>query len=308
MDTFCLGCSPEETGDILVALGLGLLGEGEVFSIRLGLAGIGFHCIFHSSHAHISGKGLTSRYSLTFSAVNSNPFWTEAVRLLREKDQMKRMKDVSERDRPREKIRTRGAASLSTQELIAAVLGSGGPGRDVRDMSRELALLIEERPDALRYEDLCRIRGMGPAKVSQIMACVELARRFYKKDKSVVKISSPSDILPLVSSLAGKKQEHFVCITLSGAHEVISVRTITVGLLNHSLVHPREVFAEAITDRAAAVICVHNHPSGTLEPSSQDIAITRQLAEAGTVLGISLLDHLIVTESGFVSMKERGLI
>jgi DNA repair protein RadC len=221
---------------------------------------------------------------------------------------MKRMKEVSAQDRPREKIRIRGPANLTDQELIAAIIGSGGPGRDVRDMSRELALMIAESPDALRYDDLCGIHGMGPAKASQIIACMELARRFYKNDKNIVKISSPSDVLPLVSFLAGKKQEHFVCITLSGAHEVISVRTVTVGLLNHSLVHPREVFADAITDRAAGVICVHNHPSGTLEPSSQDIAVTRQLAEAGTVVGIRLLDHLIVSESGFLSLKEKGLI
>jgi DNA repair protein RadC len=221
---------------------------------------------------------------------------------------MKRMKEVTVQDRPREKIRTRGAANLTDQELIAAILGSGGPRRDVRDMSRELAQMIKENPGTITYDDLCGIRGMGPAKASQIIACMEFARRFYKNDKKIVKISSPSDALPLVAYLTGKKQEHFVCITLSGANEVISVRTVTVGLLNHSLVHPREVFAEAITDRAAAVICVHNHPSGTLEPSSQDIAITRQLAEAGTVVGIRLLDHLIVAESGFLSMKERGLM
>jgi DNA repair protein RadC len=221
---------------------------------------------------------------------------------------MKRMKDVSMQDRPREKIRARGPASLSNPELIAAILGSGGPGNDVRVLSHELASMIAERPEDLSFDDLCRIRGMGPAKASQIIACMEFGRRYYKTDKNVVKVSSPSDILPLVSFLLQKKQEHFVCITLSGAHEVISVRTVTVGLLNHSLVHPREVFADAITDRAAAIICVHNHPSGTLEPSSQDIAITRQLAEAGTVVGIRLLDHLIVTESGFVSLKEKGLI
>jgi DNA repair protein RadC len=221
---------------------------------------------------------------------------------------MKRMKDVSEIDRPREKIKTRGATTLSKQELIAAILGSGSSGRDVRDLSQELALIVDENSGNVNYEGLCAVRGMGPAKSSQIIACLELGRRLYKKDENTVKISSPSDILPLVSYLAGKKQEHFVCITLSGAHEVISVRTVTVGLLNHSLVHPREVFAEAITDRAAAIICVHNHPSGSLEPSSQDIAITRQLAEAGNVVGIRLLDHLIVAGTNFTSMKEKGLL
>jgi DNA repair protein RadC len=105
-----------------------------------------------------------------------------------------------------------------------------------------------------------------------------------------------------------KRQEHFVCITLNGAGEVLDARIITVGLLNHSLVHPREVFADAITDRAASVICVHNHPSGSLEPSPQDIAITTQLKEAGLLLGIQLIDHIIVTKSGYLSLKERGLL
>jgi DNA repair protein RadC len=103
------------------------------------------------------------------------------------------------------------------------------------------------------------------------------------------------------------KQEHFICITLNGAGEVIGNRTITVGLLNHSLVHPREVFADAITDRAASVICVHNHPSGSLEASTQDIMITRQLASAGEILGIRLLDHVIVTKQGHLSLKEKGI-
>jgi len=221
---------------------------------------------------------------------------------------MKRMQEVGSRDRPREKIRTRGAGCLSNQELIAAILGSGGPGNDVRSLSKEIAGLVES-PDTVCFEDLSGISGVGPAKASQIIASLELGRRLFSPDpSSKKKIAAPADILPLVAFLSGKKQEHFICITLSGAHEVLAVRTVTVGLLNHSLVHPREVFADAITDRAAAIICVHNHPSGTLEPSSQDLAITRQLADAGTLLGIRLLDHLIVADSGWLSLKEQGLM
>jgi DNA repair protein RadC len=221
---------------------------------------------------------------------------------------MKRMQEVGSHDRPREKIRTRGAGCLSNQELIAAILGSGGPGNDVRSLSKEIAGLVE-RPDTVCFEDLSGISGVGPAKASQIIASLELGRRLFSTDpSSKKKIAAPADILPLVAFLSGKKQEHFICITLSGAHEVLAVRTVTVGLLNHSLVHPREVFADAITDRAAAIICVHNHPSGTLEPSSQDLAITRQLADAGTLLGIRLLDHLIIADSGWLSLKERGLM
>jgi len=221
---------------------------------------------------------------------------------------MKRMQEVGSHDRPREKIRTRGAGCLSNQELIAAILGSGGPGNDVRSLSKEIAGLVES-PDTVCFEDLSAISGVGPAKASQIIASLELGRRLFSTDpSSKKKIAAPADILPLVAFLSGKKQEHFICITLSGAHEVLAVRTVTVGLLNHSLVHPREVFADAITDRAAAIICVHNHPSGTLEPSSQDLAITRQLADAGTLLGIRLLDHLIVADSGWLSLKEQGLM
>jgi DNA repair protein RadC len=221
---------------------------------------------------------------------------------------MKKMQDIEVQDRPREKIRKKGASCLTKQELIAVILGSGGPGRNVRVLAKEISELIDKNPDAVGYQDLAAIRGMGSAKISQIIACLELARRIYPGDNKKPKISTPADILPHVSFLSGKKQEHFICITLNGANEVIHTRTITMGLLNHSLVHPREVFADAITDRAASIICVHNHPSGTLDPSSQDISITRQLADAGTLVGIRLLDHLIVTDSGWLSMKERGLI
>jgi DNA repair protein RadC len=123
-----------------------------------------------------------------------------------------------------------------------------------------------------------------------------------------VKITKPEDILPLIAEYRQKRQEHFICLTLNGAGEVLGNRVITVGLLNHSLVHPREVFAEAITDRAASIICVHNHPSGSLEPSSQDIAITNQLREAGSLIGIQLIDHIIVTKNGHTSMREKGLL
>ena len=222
---------------------------------------------------------------------------------------MKPMREICSHDRPREKIRTRGPGSLSNQELVAAILGSGGPGYDVRSLSKEIAGMVEEDPTAVCFQTLSRINGVGPAKASQILAALELGRRLFSPEQSSrKKISAPVDILPHVAFLSGKKQEHFICITLSGAHEVLAVRTITVGLLNHSLVHPREVFADAITDRAAAIICVHNHPSGTLEPSNQDLAITRQLAEAGTLLGIRLLDHLIICDTGWLSMKEQGLM
>jgi DNA repair protein RadC len=207
---------------------------------------------------------------------------------------MKRIHDISKCDRPRERIVSRGAESLSDIELIAAIIGSGSRDRDVFAVARDIARQLSDDPESLTYEGLMEIHGIGDSKASQILACFELGRRYYRTNDAV-KISCPEDILPLVSDLTNQKQEHFVCITLNGANEVIANRTITVGLLNHSLVHPREV-------------CVHNHPSNTLDPSSQDIAVTRQLADAGNLLGIRLLDHLIVARAGFVSMKERGLL
>jgi DNA repair protein RadC len=220
---------------------------------------------------------------------------------------MKKMKDVPEHDRPREKIAKKGVVALTDTELIEAILGRGTINRDVRTIARDIAAMMRDHTREIRYDDVLAIGGIGPTKAAQIMACLELGRRRYEP-ADVVKIQKPEDVLPLVGMYRDKPQEHFICISLSGAGEVISTRVVTIGILNHSLVHPREVFAGAITDRAASVICVHNHPSGSLEASAQDIAITRQLQEAGTLLGIQLLDHIIITKTGFSSMKEKGLV
>ena len=219
---------------------------------------------------------------------------------------MKRMKEIPDQDRPREKLASKGAAALSDMELVAIIIGSGTKKKGVFETARDIQRRLAQGLDAGLYEDLKELDGVGPAKASQITAAIELARRYLIKD--VVKITAPEDIPPIVADLPTKKQEHFVTITLNGAGEMIQKRTVTVGLLNHSLVHPREVFADAITDRAASVILIHNHPSGSLEPSSQDIAITRQLVESGSLLGIRVLDHIIVSKNGHLSMKERGLL
>lgn len=221
---------------------------------------------------------------------------------------MKKMKDLPLLDRPREKIARKGAAALKDEELVEAIIGRGTKNRDVRTIAREICLLVGEQKLPIRYDDLASLEGVGPTKASQILACFELGRRYYAEPGTQPKVTKPEDILRLLPDLASRRQEHFICITLNGAGEVLGNRTITVGLLNHSLVHPREVFADAITDRAASVICVHNHPSGSLEPSSQDIAITQQLREAGALIGIPLIDHIIVSRNGHLSMRERGLL
>ena len=221
---------------------------------------------------------------------------------------MKKMKEVPVRDRPREKIACKGASVLSDNELIEAIIGRGTKNKDVREISKEIGGLIQQHRHNLQYKDLQEVEGIGPTKASQIMACFELGRRYFKPTGTDIKVTRPEDILPLVAHLKEKRQEHFICLTLNGAGEVLGNRVITVGLLNHSLVHPREVFADAITDRAASIICVHNHPSGSLEPSSQDIAITHQLRDAGSLIGIQLIDHIIVSKNGYVSMREKGLL
>lgn len=219
---------------------------------------------------------------------------------------MKAIKDLPEHARPREKLREKGPQALTDEELVAAILGMGTAGVDVRTMAKQVVLLIREHKEKLTIGHLVNIHGMGLAKAAQILSAFELARRHLFKD--TVKITCARDVLPLVGDIAGKQQEHFVCISLNGANEVIEKRVVTIGLLNKSPVHPREVFADVIADRAAAVIFVHNHPSGELQPSESDMNIHRQLTEAGKILGIQVLDQVIVTRKGYYSFREAGLL
>jgi len=209
-------------------------------------------------------------------------------------------------DRPREKLAEKGPAALSDAELVAVVLGSGVKGRDVLQIASKIVKVMKDEFDKLSLHRLKQIEGVGFAKACQLLASMELARRYLIKEEN--KIQSPSDVLPLVADLRAKHQEYFVTISLNGANEVIEKRIVTVGLLNSSQIHPREVFADVITDRAASVILVHNHPSGSVSPSEDDIQITKQLVEAGRILGISVLDHIIVSKKGYISMKEKGFI
>ncbi|WP_209631039.1 DNA repair protein RadC [Methanofollis sp. W23] len=218
---------------------------------------------------------------------------------------MKRISEVPALDRPREKIAARGPEALTDRELIAAIIGSGGPGHDVLEVARAIEGTLP-LSDVPAYADLLAIPGVGAAKASQITAAFELARRRLVPDD--IRITRPEDVLPLVRHIAERKQEYFVCLSLNGAGEVVGNRVVTKGLLNYSPVHPREVFADVITDRAASVVFVHNHPSGSPEPSREDIAITRQLLDAAGILGIRVLDHIILTKKTHLSMRERGLL
>ena len=219
---------------------------------------------------------------------------------------MKTIKDMPEHSRPREKLREKGASALTDEELVAAILGRGMEGVDIVTMSRNVARLIRKHKENLSVEHLTSVPGMGLAKAAQILSAFELARRYLLKD--TVKIKSAKDILPLVADIVNKKQEYFVCISLNGANEVIEKRIVTIGLVNSSQIHPREVFADVIADRAAAVIFAHNHPSGDPKPSDVDAKTHKQLTEAGKILGLRILDHIIVTKKGYFSFQEAGLI
>ncbi|MBI5605032.1 MAG: DNA repair protein RadC [Deltaproteobacteria bacterium] len=219
---------------------------------------------------------------------------------------MKTIKDLPAHSRPREKLRERGVSALTDEELVAAIIGMGTAGRDVRAIARQVAGLIRDRQKDLSLSDLMGMPGMGLAKSAQILSAFELARRHLLKE--AVKISRSEDVLPLVTDLAVKRQEHFLCISLNGANEVIEKRIITIGLLNMSPVHPREVFADVLVDRAASVIFVHNHPSGDLQPSETDLRMHEQLTEAGKILGLRVLDHIIVAKKGHFSFQDAGLM
>lgn len=205
---------------------------------------------------------------------------------------------------PREKMAREGAEALSNQELLAVLFGRGQRGKDVLALAGEVTLYLERVTEPPTLPDLCRIHGIGHGKACQILAALELSRRFLTR-RNRVRIRKAADALPHLASLRGRRQECFAVLTLDGGHQVIRAHEITVGLANQSQVHPRETFACALEDRAVGILAAHNHPSGSLDPSAEDLVSTRRLAEAGRLLGIPLLDHIIVTTEGFTSLRER---
>ena len=219
---------------------------------------------------------------------------------------MKSIKDLPTFNRPREKMAAQGPEALSDVELLSIILGSGVKGKDVFRVAQSILHTLAKQGGKVELKSLLTIEGIGLAKACQVVASLEFARRRFAKGLLV--IQKAQDVLPLIMPIADKKQEHFICLSLNGANEVIGNRVVTVGLLNSSQVHPREVFAEVISDRAASIILAHNHPSGVLKPSPEDITINQQLIDAGKILGITVLDHIIITKKGYLSFKEAGLM
>jgi DNA repair protein RadC len=211
------------------------------------------------------------------------------------------------KDRPRERLATFGVATLSDEELLQVFIASGCKGRSVEVLAKELLIVLDNRNGKLILSDLEKIPGIGFAKACAIVASLEFSRRRIHPEG--IRIKAPEDVLPLIQHYAHKKQEHFLTISLNGAHEVLHTRCITIGLLNSSQVHPREVFTDPIQDRAAAIIIAHNHPSGSTTPSEADIRVTKILIDAGKILGIKVLDHIILSNrNNFHSMRDEGSI
>jgi len=219
---------------------------------------------------------------------------------------MTALRDLHKHDKPREKLVAKGVEALKNEELLAILLGSGIQGKDVRKLSKEIVAMMDEGFDKLSLRKLCDIHGLGIAKASQILASIELSKRYLIRSNR--RITDAKDVYEELKSFSTKSQEHFLTITLDGASHIINTRTVFIGTLNQSLVHPREVFADAIADRAAGIIIAHNHPSGTLEASRADVAITQRLKDVSKLVGIELLDHVILSKHGYYSFSDEGLL
>ncbi|CAA6806624.1 MAG: DNA repair protein RadC [uncultured Sulfurovum sp.] len=219
---------------------------------------------------------------------------------------MKSIKELHKDDKPREKLVKKGVQALKNDELLSVLIGSGIQGKDVRKLSKEIIAMMDESFENLSLDKLLNIHGLGIAKASQIISALELAKRYTAQSNK--KITSAEDVYHELKEFSSKQQEYFLVMTLDGASHIINTRTVFIGTLNQSLVHPREVFADAIGDRAAGIIVAHNHPSGTLAASRADIQITQRLEEVAKLVGIELCDHVILAKDGFYSFTEEGLL
>lgn len=216
---------------------------------------------------------------------------------------------VADVDMPREKLERLGAEALRDEELLAILLRTGYEGRNVLEISR--GILRRLSVDALVEMDLAsltEIKGVGRAKAAGLIAGFELAKRGLNQGMGIApSISQPSDAVGLLADIKDRRKEHFVALFLNARNQVICREDVSVGSLNASLVHPREVFSPAVGSAAASVILAHNHPSGDVTPSREDIELTRRMVQAGEIMGIEVLDHIIVGSERFLSMKEANV-
>jgi len=221
---------------------------------------------------------------------------------------MARIKDLPKIDRPREKLEKYGPERLSNSELLAILLRTGSKGVNVVELSNKI--LKKFSGDGLSKTNVKELKntfGLGSAKACEIVACFELGRRLLQNKQSAL-ILSPQDVWKELKDIRDNKKEHFVIFYLDARNQEIKREIISIGSLDANLVHPREVFEPAIRNLTAQIILSHNHPSGDPEPSEDDLAITKRLTEAGKILGIEIIDHVVVTKDKFLSMKQKEIL
>ena len=216
----------------------------------------------------------------------------------------KKIEEMSLHERPREKLHVKGVNGLDDVELLALALGKGSRKCGVMELASKVLDAINKSSIDKCSEELEKIHGIVKVKAGALVYAFEFARRRIKP--SGIPITSAQDVYNLVRHLEHDKQEHLICISLNGEHVTNAVRIVTTGILNATHVHPREIYSDPIVDRAASIIIAHNHPSGSLTPSDADIKVTKKIREAGEILGISLLDHVIFSKFGFLSLREEG--
>ena len=221
------------------------------------------------------------------------------------------IRDLHVDDRPRERLIKQGPKSLSNQELIAIILRTGTKQESVLTIANRV-LNYFEKLHGLKHatlEEIVSIKGIGEAKAVQLLAAVELGRRLSQKEvDSRFAIRSPKDVASLLmTDMCSLQQEHFVSLYLNVKNQVIHKQTVFIGSLNSSIVHPREIFKRAVLQNAASIIICHNHPSGDPAPSQEDIDTTKRIYDAGKILGIELLDHVIIGDNKYTSLKEKGV-
>ena len=223
------------------------------------------------------------------------------------------VRDLPKPERPRERLQNLGPEALSSQELLALIVGRGIPKKSVMTIAQELLARFGnvKAISQATLEELSQIKGIGIAKAAQIKACFELGKRedLDPEDPAPFDIKNPEAVVKAVrASIRDKAKEHFKLILLNSRNKIICISPISTGTLTTSLVHPREVFKDAIVHSAASVILAHNHPSGDPEPSEDDMKITKKLVESGRILGIEVIDHIVIGKNNFYSFREKGLI
>lgn len=212
-------------------------------------------------------------------------------------------------DRPREKLKVRGADVLSTKELLALLVGSGMKGENVLGIAANLLKFIGTRNiSQISLEEFMKVKGIGQARASLLIAAIELGKRFLLPEEPTPAFYSSTDAYQYCKELENAKKEHFVCLYLNAKNKLILKETVAIGSLFSNLVHPREVFSPAVSASAAFIILIHNHPSGDPEPSKEDITLTARLCNAGLLLGIEILDHIIIGRNSYTSLKDKGLL